>query len=127
MRAGDRPWFGWGLGTAGRTPGSKVIIPQFNQEYIPSHTHNWALQVLLETGRLGLAAALVALLTLLWTAFRAARAGWRGGWAAIGLIGAYAISGLANFSVWSAWWQASFVALLVLALARAKPDEALDA
>lgn len=117
-RAMDRPVFGWGLGTAGRTPGSKTVIPEFNQEYIPSHTHNWVLQLLLESGLVGLLAALAALAALLGTVVGMARRGWGGGWAATGLTGAYAISGLSNFSVWSAWWQASLIALLVLAMAR---------
>jgi O-antigen ligase len=75
------------------------------------------LELLVESGVIGLGAALVALGVFTRRLLHAARRGAPGVYAAIALAGAYFGSNLVNFSVWSAWWQATFVTLLALALA----------
>lgn len=114
----DHPWLGYGLDTAGRVPGAKAFLPGFGHtETMPSHAHNWMLELLVESGVIGLGAALVALGVFAQRLLHAARRGAPGAFAAIALAGAYFGSNLVNFSVWSAWWQATFVTLLALALA----------
>ncbi|HVO14691.1 MAG TPA: O-antigen ligase family protein [Alphaproteobacteria bacterium] len=114
----EHPWLGYGLDTAGRVPGAKDFLPGFGRtETMPSHAHNWMLELLVESGVIGLGAALVALGVFTRRLLHAARRGAPGAYAAIALAGAYFGSNLVNFSVWSAWWQATFVTLLALALA----------
>jgi O-antigen ligase len=112
------PWIGYGLDTAGRVPGAKAFLPGFGAtETMPSHAHNWMLELFVESGVLGLGAALVALGVFARMLLHAARRNEPGAYAAIALAGAYFGSGVVNFSVWSAWWQATFLVLLALALA----------
>ena len=114
----DSPWLGYGLDTAGRVPGAKAFLPGFGKtETMPSHAHNWMLELLVESGVVGLGAALVALGVFARRLLHAARRGAPGAYAAIALAGAYFGSNLVNFSVWSAWWQATFLTLLALTLA----------
>ena len=121
----ESPWIGYGLDTAGRVPGAKAFLPGFGAtETMPSHAHNWMLELFVESGLLGLGAALVALGVFARTLLHAARRHEPGAYAAIALAGTYFGSGVVNFSVWSAWWQASFLVLLALALAAGRPPQA---
>lgn len=116
-KIGQRPVFGWGFAVSNRIPGAEDIIPQLNQNYIPLHPHNWVLQVVAETGLIGLAAGLVFLLvTLGYFAGRAAQ-GSAAAWAAIGLFGAFFVSGLGNFSIWVGRWHGVLVMLAAIVLA----------
>ena len=121
----ESPWLGFGLDTAGRVPGAKAFLPGFGPtQTMPSHAHNWMLELFVEGGVLVLGSALVALGVFARTLLHAARRGQPGAYAAIALSGGYFGSGLVNFSIWSAWWQASFLVLLAIALAA--PAEARD-
>ena len=122
--AGDAPWFGVGIGAAGRIAGAKALVPWLGQEIVPSHPHDWPLQILIETGALGLASMLLALgLYVAWLI-----AAWRRGAlaaaAALAIAGAYFAAGLVNFSFFAAWWQACFVALSAIAAAAITPRSA---
>jgi O-antigen ligase len=112
------PWIGFGLDTAGRVPGAKAFLPGFGAtQTMPSHAHNWMLELFVEGGVLVLGTALIALGVFARGLLQGARRGEPGAYAAIALSGAYFGSGLVNFSVWSAWWQVSFLVLLAIALA----------
>ncbi len=125
--ADDRPLFGYGLDTAGRLPGAKTVIPQFNQNYVPGHTHNWVIQLIVETGWIGLLAALVVIWLLLRRIWRGILDGHSGAWVAVAGSGAFFISSLVNFNIWAIWWHGVFYLLLALSLAAApaKPREPL--
>src|SRR5690606_10976882 len=80
----DSPWIGFGLDTAGRVPGAKAFLPGLGDtETLPSHTHNWMLELFLESGALGLAAALAALGVFARLLLHRARRGDPAGYAAI--------------------------------------------
>src|SRR3546814_12594177 len=49
------PWFGVGMNVVNNLPGAHELIPGINAEYIPSHPHNWILEIIVETGWIGLA------------------------------------------------------------------------
>jgi O-antigen ligase len=118
-RALEAPWFGHGIHMASRLPGAGAVIPQFNQEFIPSHPHNWLLEMFLETGALG-TFALLGALALLGRRLLALTAKDRtAGAAGLALVAAFWCSSFFNFSIWSAWWQlVLFVALGFVLAAR---------
>ncbi len=117
----EAPLFGHGLDVANLLPGADAIVPAFNQARIPSHPHDWAVEVMVETGLAG-SAALFAALGLL--AHRLARLDRAASAAGLGLMAAFWGSGLVNFSVWAAWWQGVLLIPLAFLLAtggRARP------
>jgi len=116
------PWFGYGPDVINRLPGANIKIPNFNQQYIPAHPHNWAIEILAETGGVGMVALLAALFLFLRELFRKPPSLLIGG--ALALNGIYWGSGLANVSFWSAWWQGSYLLLSVLLFAAMRLDEA---
>ncbi len=113
----DSPWFGHGINMINYVPGAFDQIPGYGYIYIPAHPHNWVLEVLAETGVVGLAPLLVVVAMML---ARLTRGYLRSPDPAILTATAvsigYWVSGLFNFSFWSAWWQVSFMILLVLCL-----------
>lgn len=124
------PWFGWGPNVMDRAVAAeKRASPPGGARFATyppghawhrlddwTHTHNWVLEMAGETGLTGLAALCVTLaLGLLALARRAASAdASKVGWAALGLVGAFLTSSLANFSFWSVWWLVAFMSLLAL-------------
>ncbi len=116
-RAMESPWIGYGIDVGGSLPGAKVVIPVFNQEYLPSHAHSWPVEQFVEAGALGLLAMAAALFLFLRMLASRLAGGDTGAWAAVGLAGAFWGSGLVNFSLWAAWWQATFLFLTAIALA----------
>ncbi len=118
-KAMEKPVFGHGIDVINRVEGASEIIPFVNQEFIPSHPHSWLLEILAETGIVGLAAMLLALAALLHRLFAYATHGRdpAAGWAAIALFGVFWGSSLANFSIWAVWWQVSFWLPLAILLA----------
>lgn len=115
-RAVEAPWFGRGLDVSNLLPGANTIVEAFNQEFIPSHPHNWALELFLETGAVGLV-AIFAVLALLVGRLASHENPRFDRVAGLGLFGAFWGSSLFNFSFWSSWWQAGFLLLLVLVMA----------
>ncbi|MCH7540650.1 MAG: O-antigen ligase family protein [Proteobacteria bacterium] len=118
----NAPWFGYGIDTVSSLPGADVIVPAFNQEYIPSHPHNWVLELLVDTGLMGLVATLAALTVLIWRFARAIATEARPmAWAGLALAGAFWGSSLVNFSIWAAWWQGTFLVLAAIVFAATRP------
>ncbi len=118
-KALERPMLGHGINTINKVDGAKQEVLDLNQEYVPSHPHNWVLEILAETGAPGLVLLLLSQLAI---ALAFLRAGWKGragGYAGLAVMAAFWASSLANFSIWSAWWQVSFLSILVLPAARA--------
>ncbi|MEX2650553.1 MAG: O-antigen ligase family protein [Alphaproteobacteria bacterium] len=117
----EAPLFGHGVDVANLLPGADAIVPAFNQARIPSHPHDWAVEVMVETGLAGSAALMAAIAQL---TVRIAHLDRAGSAAGLGLMAAFWGSGLVNFSLWAAWWQGVLLILLAFLLAtggRARP------
>ena len=116
------PWFGIGPNTINFLPGADSPLPGDDHlKLIPSHPHNWAVELLAETGIVGVSFVLC---TILLTGFYWIRRYAKNHDLAILsllLISAgYWGSGLFNFSYWAAWWQLSFFLASAIALAMTK-------
>jgi len=121
-RAAEYPLLGFGIDVGGSLPGAKVPLPEcIGQNYLPSHAHDWMLEMLVETGGLGLAAAVGSLLLWARGLIQLAARRHRGAIAAVGVAGAFFGSGLVNFSIWAAWWQTTFFVLAAVTLAVTGP------
>lgn len=108
-RLAEHPWRGWGL------EASRAFSP-----HIQLHPHNGALQVWLELGMLGAAAAALA-----WAfAFRRLARDERSLAAAAtaGSAAVYLLFGLVSFGVWQEWWLA-LAALVAIIAALADAEE----
>lgn len=112
--ASQHPWLGWGINTINLVPPvveAQALHPAFPA--LPSHPHNWIIEVFAETGFVGgvpMVAAVVALFVVLLRRFRAT-----GDLLFIALLAASAAfwgSSLFNFSFWSAWWQVLYSMVL---------------
>ena len=113
-------WFGMGANTINFTPGADFVIPRtHNLATMPSHPHNWVVEVAAETGIFGL-------LSLLWAVSLICvgyirnffRTGDGAYFAAVCVAAGYWTSGLFNFSFWSSWWQVSFVLMIAFCLSQ---------
>jgi len=114
--ATQRPWMGWGINTIALVPPPPGVSPvEFNVPVMPSHPHNWIIEVFAETGLIGgipMLAAVVLQFLLMLRAYRAH--GEPAILAALAASAAFWISGLFNFSFWSAWWQVAYILVLAL-------------
>jgi O-antigen ligase len=114
----DAPWFGWGINVIAQAEGAKIMVPGLGQETLPSHPHNWILEVAAETGVVGaLPLYVLVAVTLRRLAGDAVRSGRGDSMAALAVAVGYWVSGLFNFSFWAAWWQMSHLLLLAVLLA----------
>ena len=113
------PWFGIGANTINFAPGADKPLPGNEVLHmIPAHPHNWVVEVMAETGALGLVALLFTLVFFYgYLLLKYRKTGAAGYLIAISVFAGYWTSGLFNFSYWSAWWQLSFVLMTAFALA----------
>lgn len=124
------PFFGYGPNTVNLVPGGDIVVVELNQEFIPSHPHNWIMEVLAETGWVGLLLLLSCIALLLRQAVRGMYIDRAAALAVIAGSGAFWVSGLVNFSFWTSWWQTAYLVSLVVPLAalqsskNAEPDRA---
>jgi len=117
------PWFGLGINTINFQPGADQLMPgSGGLNFISGHPHNWAIEVLAETGIIGFTSLVILIVVMF--------AGLVRGYvrdhnpailAAIAVAAGYWCSGLFNFSFWSMWWQASFMLLIVFCMAANEP------
>ena len=117
--AAQSPWFGNGINVINFLPGANTRIPGLGDlTYIPGHPHDWPVEILAETGVVGLA-PLLSLVAMLFVGlirdYHATRD--PAVLAALAVNTGYWASGLFSFSFWSAWWQVSFLLLMAVALA----------
>ena len=86
--------------------------------YIPGHPHDWPVEILAETGVVGLA-PLLGLVAMLFVGLARDYIATRDPAVLAGLAvnTGYWASGLFSFSFWSAWWQTAFMVLFALCLA----------
>jgi O-antigen ligase len=116
-----RPVFGYGLDVINTLPGAHDYVPGTNVEYIPSHPHDFAIEVLVETGAVGFAAMMAALVLLAVGMVRATRRCGAPGAALLGLSAAFWVPCLISYSFWSYWWQATYVMLMAIVAAPLAP------
>tara|TARA_B100000900_G_C20544376_1_gene701891 strand:+ start:65 stop:739 length:675 start_codon:yes stop_codon:yes gene_type:complete len=120
----DRYLFGYGPDTSNFIEGSQVEIGLENQIYstgdmnfIPSHPHNFIIELLLETGIIGIILFLLFLIILNIHIFKINRS--TKSRVFIVFFNSYFWgSSLVNFSFWLGWWQASFFFILALLAAK---------
>jgi len=120
------PIFGHGPGNARHLPLAKLGVAGAGR-HVPSHPHNWLIQIFAETGLVGLASLLAVLFILLGRLVLAAGRGETAGWAGIGVTAAFFGSWLVNFSFWAAWWQTAYLVLMVAILGSIARDARADA
>ena len=118
----EAPYFGHGIDVSNYLPGASVLIDKFNQTLIPSHPHNWLLEIFLETGAFGLASLLAALVLLLHLWLRIGTVSPATAAAGVAVFVAFWSSSMLNFSIWAAWWQGVFLVLSAIVLAAAPRD-----
>ena len=94
---GDSPWLGIGLTNYKDLP-----------EATFRHPHNWALQLALETGAIGITLFCAFIGAILWTMLQTARTN-RFGLASIASIIGFLVAGLANTSIVNMWWLTFFM------------------
>jgi len=121
---GNAPWFGHGLDVSNFLPGAHTKIAAFSQEFVPSHPHSWIIELLVDSGFIGLAGVIGAFVVLAARWLGIARVDTLRAAAGLGLLAAYAASSLLNFSLWSAWWQTEFLVLCAIMLALPSAPEA---
>lgn len=113
----QHPWTGWGPGVISSAPGANQLVPGFvGAEYIPSHTHNWIIQILSETGLVGaipLVAVVMAVPIILGRSW--IRTSNPATIISLGIWVVYWSANLFNFSIWNTWWQAHLAILMALA------------
>jgi O-antigen ligase len=114
----DARWFGTGANGINFLPGADGLIDNTTQKAIPLHPHNWAIEIIVETGIVGFIGLLSAIVI---SFFRFIGDYWRSRelslLAIIAVWTVYWSSGLFNFSYWSAWWQVSFYVATAICLA----------
>lgn len=115
-KAMESPWIGHGINVVNFLPGAdEHIVGMGRHTFISGHPHNWLLEIFSETGIVGLFPLLALIGAVLFTLIRAFRSSQNSALlAAMAIHVGYWVSGLSNFSVWSAWWQVSALFLLAL-------------
>lgn len=101
----ERPIGGWGLDSSRYIPGGDVVY-QGERKYLPMHSHNSAIQILLEVGAVGflLIGAALALVMRRWLVSDMSNRVLRATSGAA--IVAYLAAGFSAFGVWQYWWLA---------------------
>lgn len=121
----DSPLVGNGINIINLLPGAHDTIPGIGAEYVPSHPHNWLVQISAETGLVGTLPMIAAILFVIGRAFRAYAATGHGDLLAqLALLAAFWSSALFNFSFWATWWQLCFLLLMVLVMAASSHRDA---
>jgi len=112
------PWFGNGINVINLLPGADTRMPGNNLNVIPSHPHNWLVEVFAETGVFGILALIALVVTLcLKLAGDYLKSSDISLLAALLVNVGYWLMGLFNVSFWASWWQISYLVLTALCLA----------
>ncbi len=112
-------WFGTGINAIDKLDGSAATSQFLSSEpNIPLHPHNWAVEIIVETGLVGFLSLLAfigyAVSRMIKTYFQTSSTAMM---AALCVWASYWASGMFNFSFWSVWWQATFLILSALCFA----------
>jgi O-antigen ligase len=123
-RMPDAMWFGYGIDAINKIAGAGDFA-YLKTEYLPSHPHSWALEILAETGVVGFCAFIGGLGVAFYGACRKAIIGSPEALAVVGLLAIYFGSGLFSFSFWASWWQ--LILIILWAVLTAMDEKANDA
>ena len=111
----ERPWFGWGANLLNEIPGASEKIPNINSEYIPSHPHNWILELIGETGIFTAICVFFALALFAYRLFsefiqtRKLQT-----LTTLTCFACFWTISLFNVSIWSVWWQLTFLMIILI-------------
>jgi len=111
----EKPILGFGPDTSNFVEGGQRIINSEHtgtMKFIPSHPHNFLLELLLETGLLGTLSFLFFIFLMNFNLFK--KANYIEKFFIIFFNGYYWGASLVNFSYWQAWWQCSYFLILSL-------------
>ncbi len=111
----EKPFFGFGPDTSNFIEdGQKQIGSKFTgtMKFIPSHPHNFFIELLLETGVAGTFSFLIFIIMLNYRILKRANSYQRD--FLIFFNGYFWGASLVNFSYWQAWWQCSYFLILSL-------------
>jgi len=120
----ENPWFGNGIDQINKLPHAKDSIPYMDGSapWLPSHPHNWAIEILAETGIFGFITFVVALALSAWGLFRRYQINHdESVFTLIVFMGGFWLSSLFNFSFWATWWQLTFVVIFAMLVSAYKP------
>ena len=109
----DKPLLGYGPDTSNFIEGSQEIIGSKNtgtMPYIPSHPHNFIIEILLDTGLIGLLSFTIFNLIYFFRIFNNLNS--KGKYLLVCFIFYFWGASLVNFSYWNGWWQTSFFFLI---------------
>ncbi len=111
-------WFGVGINVIDKLPSAAEWNTATHTRNIPLHPHNWMVEIIVETGVIGLAAMLICVgyFTLRWARVYVV-SGDPALLAVLGVWAAYWAASLFSVSYWSSWLQCSFVAATAMCLA----------
>lgn len=110
----DHPWVGNGIDQTNKLPGATLAVPGLDSSaaLVPSHPHNWALEILAETGVIGFVPVIVVLIAIaVKIARRYVRMEDDADLTLFVLMAGFWGSALFNFSIWAVWWQLTFFIL----------------
>lgn len=116
----DHPWVGNGIDQLNRLPGAKISVPGLENSaaYVPSHPHNWALELLSETGLIGFLPVVAVLTLIAWKLVKSyIQTDDEADITLFTLMAGFWGSALFNFSIWAAWWQLTFLILFAIVAA----------
>lgn len=115
------PWVGFGLNASNYHPMAELPLREYmaqkdlvlgyfpNVQALPSHPHNWMVEILLDGGVI---AVLPFIVMVCWIFLRAIRHYFAApSFTILGFVAVNAVywgTGLFNFSYWSMWWQVSY-------------------
>lgn len=113
----DHPWMGNGIDQINKLPGATLAVPGLDSSaaLVPSHPHNWALEILAETGVIGFVPVIVLLIAIaVKIARRYVRMEDDADLTLFVLMAGFWGSALFNFSIWAVWWQLTFFTLFAI-------------
>jgi len=116
-----KPLFGYGQDSSNFIDGSQVDIGSKytgDMNFIPSHPHNFLIEILLETGIFGIISFILLIFIInarVWKLHQSLKFKLH----LIFLNSCFWGSSLVNFSFWLGWWQASYFLLLSLIASKA--------
>ena len=119
----EKPFFGYGPDTSNFIEGGQEIIGNYytgTMVFIPSHPHNFFIELILETGFIG---SLIFIFFILFLNKQILNlCNFYQGLFLIFFNGYFWGSSLVNFSFWQGWWQGSYFFILALIISKVKFD-----
>ena len=104
----EHPWVGNGIDQLNKLPGAHDTVAQLGQRahVVPSHPHNFAIEILGETGLIGFLPVVMVLIYFAWKLTKSALARYdEKAMAQLLLFVAFWTCSLFSYSIWAVWWQ----------------------